>query len=93
MGKGHVAAVKENEQKEMADELSILRTGEAIANGEAVRIPSRIRFFHAANSTNYAAPIASKLWSNSQPNVNDMPGQYSELAQTDSKLRSQNVLA
>jgi DNA helicase HerA-like ATPase len=65
--KAHVSAAMQDELREMADILSSLRTGEAIVSGEAVRIPSRIKFFQAASAYKSADPIASKLWVNPAP--------------------------
>jgi uncharacterized protein len=65
--KAHVSAAMQDELREMADVLSSLRTGEAIVSGEAVRIPSRIKFFQAPSAYKSADPIASKLWANPVP--------------------------
>jgi hypothetical protein len=67
--KGHVSSAMQDELREMADVLSSLRTGEAIVSGEAVRIPSRVKFFQAENAVKSSDPIASKLWANPQPDV------------------------
>lgn len=67
--KGHVVSAMQDELREMADVLSGLRTGEAIVSGEAVRIPSRIKFFQSNSSTKSSDPVASKLWSNPCPDV------------------------
>lgn len=67
--KGHVVSAMQDELREMADVLSGLRTGEAIVSGEAVRIPSRIKFFQSNSSTKSSDPVASKLWANPSPNV------------------------
>jgi hypothetical protein len=65
--KAHVSAAMQDELREMADVLSSLRTGEAIVSGEAVRIPSRIKFFQSPNAHKSADPIASKLWTQPAP--------------------------
>jgi len=65
--KGHVSSAMQDELREMADVLSSLRTGEAIISGEAVRIPSRVKFYHANNTEKSSDPIASKLWNNPNP--------------------------
>jgi hypothetical protein len=65
--KGHVSSAMQDELREMADVLSSLRTGEAIVSGEAVRIPSRVKFFQADNAVKSSDPIASKLWVNPSP--------------------------
>jgi uncharacterized protein len=65
--KGHVSSAMQDELREMADVLSSLRTGEAIVSGEAVRIPSRIKFFQADNASKSSDPVASKLWTRPRP--------------------------
>jgi hypothetical protein len=67
--KGHVSSAMQDELREMADVLSSLRTGEAIISGEAVRIPSRVKFFQTDNATKSSDPIASKLWTNNRPDA------------------------
>ena len=67
--KGHVSSAMQDELREMTEVLSSLRTGEAIVSGEAVRIPSRIKFYQADNAVKSSDPIASKLWANASPNV------------------------
>lgn len=69
--KGHVSSAMQDELRDMMDVLSSLRTGEAIVSGEAVRIPSRIRFFQASQATKSADPIASKLWGNNSPDKSE----------------------
>ena len=67
--KGHVSSAMQDELREMTDVLSSLRTGEAIVSGEAVRIPSRIKFFQANNAVKSSDPIASQLWTKERPEV------------------------
>lgn len=67
--KGHVVSAMQDELREMADVLSGLRTGEAIVSGEAVRIPSRIKFFQSNSSTKSSDPVASKLWATPRPDI------------------------
>ena len=69
--KGHVSSAMQDELREMAEVLSSLRTGEAIVSGEAVRIPSRVKFFQADNAVKSSDPIASKLWTNARPDVKE----------------------
>lgn len=71
LDKSHVSAAMQDELREMAEVLSSLRTGEAIVSGEAVRIPSRIKFFQASNATKGADPIASQLWANPRPDIGE----------------------
>lgn len=67
--KGHVSSAMQDELREMSDVLSSLRTGEAIISGEAVRIPSRVKFFQAYNAAKSSDPIASRLWVKARPEV------------------------
>jgi DNA helicase HerA-like ATPase len=69
--KGHVVAAMQDELRDIADVLSSLRTGEAIISGEAVRIPSRIRFFQSPNAQKSADPIPSKLWAKPAPSPDE----------------------
>lgn len=69
--KGHVSSAMQDELREMAEVLSSLRTGEAIVSGEAVRIPSRVKFFQADKAEKSSDPVASKLWMNARPNVEE----------------------
>ena len=46
----------------MVDLLPSLRTGEALISGEAVKIPSRIKFYKIANSPKSSDPKASEKW-------------------------------
>lgn len=71
LDKSHVSAAMQDELREMAEVLSSLRTGEAIVSGEAVRIPSRIKFFQASNATKGADPVASQLWKNPRPDIEE----------------------
>lgn len=67
--KAHVSSAMQDELREMTDVLSSLRTGEAIVSGEAVRIPSRVKFFQANNTAKGADPIVSMLWTNPRPDM------------------------
>jgi hypothetical protein len=67
--KGYVSSAMQDELREMAEVLSSLRTGEAIVSGEAVRIPSRIRFFQAPNAFKGSDPVASILWDSPRPEI------------------------
>ena len=43
--RGHIRAAVQDELQSMVDLLPSLRTGEALISGEAVKIPSRVKFF------------------------------------------------
>jgi hypothetical protein len=67
--KGHVSSAMQDELRDLADILSSLRTGEAIISGEAVRIPSRVKFFLADEAVKSTDPVPSNLWANARPDV------------------------
>lgn len=67
--RSHVATAIQDELREMADLLSSLRTGEAIITGEAVKIPSRVRFFQASRASKGSDPSSSELWSRERPDA------------------------
>ncbi|MGB3525111.1 MAG: ATP-binding protein [Flavobacteriales bacterium] len=69
--KSQVTAAVQDELKGMSDLLSSLRTGEALISGEAVRIPSRMRFFHYSHSIKGADPRPSEKWLLPQPDVKE----------------------
>tara|TARA_R110002050_G_scaffold253424_1_gene391598 strand:- start:14734 stop:16515 length:1782 start_codon:yes stop_codon:yes gene_type:complete len=60
--RGNIRAAVQDELQSMVDLLPSLRTGEALISGEAVKIPSRIKFFKIANSPKSSNPLASKQW-------------------------------
>jgi hypothetical protein len=60
--RGHIKAAVQDELQSMVDLLPSLRTGEALISGEAVKIPSRIKFYKIANSPKSSDPKASEKW-------------------------------
>jgi len=60
--RGHIKSAIQDELQTMVDLLPSLRTGEAIISGEAVKIPSRVKFYKAANTPKSADPLASERW-------------------------------
>jgi len=69
--KAQVTSAVQDELKEMSDILSSLRTGEALISGEAVRIPSRMRFYHYSHAVKGADPRPSEQWLLPLPNVEE----------------------
>ena len=65
--KGYVSSAMQDELREMADVLSSLRIGEGIVSGEAVRIPSRVKFYQATSAPRSADPIPSQRWMQPTP--------------------------
>lgn len=60
--RGHIKSSVQDELQSMVDLLPSLRTGEAIISGEAVKIPSRVKFFKIANAPKSSDPKASNQW-------------------------------
>lgn len=65
--KGYVSSAMQDELREMADVLSSLRIGEGIISGEAVRIPSRVKFYQSTSAARSADPIPSQRWMEPSP--------------------------
>lgn len=60
--RGHIKSAVQDELQSMVDLLPSLRTGEALISGEAVKIPSRVKFFKSSNSPKSSDPKASEKW-------------------------------
>ena len=60
--RGHIRSAIQDELQSMADLLPSLRTGEALISGEAVKIPSRVKFFKISNAPKSSDPKASEKW-------------------------------
>lgn len=60
--RGHIRSAVQDELQSMVDLLPSLRTGEALISGEAVKIPSRVKFYKIANSPKSSDPKASEKW-------------------------------
>lgn len=74
--RGHIRSAVQDELQSMVDLLPSLRTGEALISGEAVKIPSRVKFFKIANAPKSSDPKASEKWKES---IDDVPNQYKQL--------------
>tara|TARA_R110001592_G_scaffold162584_3_gene396146 strand:- start:22933 stop:24714 length:1782 start_codon:yes stop_codon:yes gene_type:complete len=60
--RGHIKSAVQDELQSMVDLLPSLRTGEALISGEAVKIPSRVKFYKIANAPKGSDPKVSELW-------------------------------
>jgi hypothetical protein len=60
--RGHIKSAIQDELQSMVDLLPSLRTGEALISGEAVKIPSRVKFFKISNAPKSSDPKASEKW-------------------------------
>lgn len=60
--RSHIKSAVQDELQSIVDLLPSLRTGEAIISGEAVKIPSRVKFFKIANAPKSSDPKPSEKW-------------------------------
>lgn len=67
--RGHIRSAVQDELQSMVDLLPSLRTGEALISGEAVKIPSRVKFFKISNAPKSSDPQASDKWLQSIENT------------------------
>lgn len=65
--RGHVSAVLQDELYDMVGLLPSLRTGEGLILGEAVKIPSRVKFTKIANAPRSSDPSVSDEWTKEKP--------------------------
>ena len=65
--RGHISAAVQDELYDMVSLLPSLRTGEALILGEAVQIPSRVRFYKTDRAPRSGDPIVSKEWCKPRP--------------------------
>lgn len=68
--RGHIRSAVQDELQSMVDLLPSLRTGEALISGEAVKIPSRVKFFKISNAPKSSDPKASEKWLQTIENTN-----------------------
>lgn len=68
--RGHISSAVQDELQTMIDLLPSLRTGEGIVSGEAVKIPSRVKFFKISNAPKSADPRVSEQWQKDKPDAN-----------------------
>ncbi|MBL7799156.1 MAG: ATP-binding protein [Chitinophagales bacterium] len=74
--RGHIRSAVQDELQSMVDLLPSLRTGEALISGEAVKIPSRVKFFKIANAPKSSDPKASEKW---LKKIDDTQNEYKQL--------------
>lgn len=60
--RSHVRSAVQDELQSMVDLLPSLRTGEGLISGEAVKIPSRVKFYKIGNAPKGSDPMVSKQW-------------------------------
>lgn len=74
--RSHIRSAVQDELQSMVDLLPSLRTGEALISGEAVKIPSRVKFFKIANAPKSSDPKASEKW---MQTIEDTENEYKKL--------------
>ena len=60
--RGYIKSAVQDELQTMVDLLPSLRTGEGLISGEAVKIPSRVKFYKVPNAPKSSDPKASEQW-------------------------------
>jgi hypothetical protein len=65
--RGHVSAAVQDELYDMVALLPSLRTGEGLIMGEAVKIPSRVKFEQISKAPKSTDPLVSKQWKRPKP--------------------------
>jgi len=74
--RSHIRSAVQDELQSMVDLLPSLRTGEALISGEAVKIPSRVKFYKIANAPKSSDPKASEKW---LLEIENTPNEYKQL--------------
>lgn len=74
--RSHIRSAVQDELQSMVDLLPSLRTGEALISGEAVKIPSRVKFYKIANAPKSSDPKASEKW---LLEIENTPKEYKQL--------------
>ena len=82
--RGHIKSAVQDELQTMVDLLPSLRTGEGIISGEAVKIPSKVKFYKISNAPKSSDPEVSKRW---REKIDDIDREYEELIKS---WRNQN---
>ncbi len=73
--RGHVGSVMPDDLNDLVSLLPSLRTGEGLIMGEAVKIPSRVKFDKIAFAPKSTDPLVSERWILEKPDSNE----YEEL--------------
>ncbi len=81
--RSHIKSAVQDELQTMVDLLPSLRTGEGLISGEAVKIPSRVKFYKTANAPKSSDPLVTEEWLKDNPDI-------SEYKQTIKFWRTQN---
>ncbi|KAF0147822.1 MAG: Bipolar DNA helicase [Ignavibacteria bacterium] len=69
--RSHIASALQDDLNNITDLLPSLRTGEALIIGEAVKIPSRAKFFKMSESPKSSDPKVNEEWKKDQPDVTE----------------------
>ncbi|MBI1287146.1 MAG: DUF853 family protein [Flavobacteriales bacterium] len=73
--RGHVGSVMPDDLNDLVSLLPSLRTGEGLVMGEAVKIPSRVKFDKVTYAPKSSDPVASEQWAKPKPSDDE----YEEL--------------
>lgn len=67
--RGHIQSAIQDELQVLIDLLPSLRTGEAIISGEAVQVPSRVKFYLSKYESKGNDPVPSEAWKIAKDNL------------------------
>lgn len=69
--RSHIKSAVQDELQSMVDLLPSLRTGEGLISGEAVKIPSRVKFYKTTYAPNSSDPLATTAWKETNPAISE----------------------
>lgn len=69
--RSHIKSAVQDELQTMVDLLPSLRTGEGLISGEAVKIPSRVKFYKTAHAPNSSDPLVTEEWLKDNPDISE----------------------
>ena len=81
--RSHIRSAVQDELQTMVDLLPSLRTGEGLISGEAVKIPSRVKFYKTSSAPKSSDPLVTEQWKKDSPDIE-------EYRKTLSSWRTQN---
>ncbi len=81
--RSHIRSAVQDELQTMVDLLPSLRTGEGLISGEAVKIPSRVKFYKTSSAPKSSDPLVAEQWKKDSPDIE-------EYRKTVSSWRTQN---
>ncbi|KFN39003.1 MAG: DNA helicase [Sulfuricurvum sp. MLSB] len=69
--RSHIRSAVQDELQTMVDLLPSLRTGEGLISGEAVKIPSRVKFYKTSSAPKSSDPLVTEQWKKDSPSIDE----------------------